>query len=266
VPPRKPPKCAPYLLSLQLRRDRVPSFEEFPYSVPAIRHLHTLDFHPKVTYFIGENGSGKSTLLEAIAILNALNPEGGGRNFNFRTRESHSTLNYFLRLSKGIYLPKDSFFLRAESFYNLATEVERLGVEKHYGGKSLHDQSHGESFFSVFERRFRGAGLYILDEPEAALSPNRQLQFLGIMHEQIQHDSQFVIATHSPIVMAYPEATIYLLDEAGIHTVAYEDTEHFKVTRAFLMRREKMLKVLFEEEDKQATDEHGSNTDKEQAE
>jgi predicted ATPase len=254
--PRKPPKCAPYLLSLTLDRSRVPSFSEFPFAIPAVRHLESLAFHPKVTYLIGENGTGKSTLLEAIAILNSLNPEGGSRNFNFATRDSHSKLNYYLRLAKGAYLPKDSYFLRAETFYNVATEIERLDQEpgggkviSYYGGTSLHNQSHGEAFFALFEKRFRGSGLYLLDEPEAALSPNRQLQFLALMHDYIRRDSQFIIATHAPIILAYPGATIYLLDETGIHTVAYEETEHFKVTRAFLMRREKMLKMLFEEEE-----------------
>jgi predicted ATPase len=248
VPSRKPPKCGPYLLTLSLDRLRVPSFDEFPFCLPAIRNLDCLEFHPKVTYFVGENGSGKSTLLEALALKCRLNPEGGSRNFNFATRESHSTLDRYLRLSKSMYLPKDSYFLRAESFFNVATEVERLGVEQHYGGKSLHEQSHGEAFCALFEKRFRGAGLYLLDEPEAALSPNRQLQFLAVMHEHCVRDSQFIIATHSPIIMAYPEATIYLLDESGVRQVPYEETEHFKVTRAFLTSRQKMLRMLLEEE------------------
>src|SRR5437879_9535086 len=141
----------PYVLYLDLLRDRVPSFEQFPYCLPALRNLDRLPFHPKVTFLVGENGTGKSTLLEALALSVGLNPEGGSRNFNFATRASHSDLDACLRVAKTVSLARDSYFLRAESFYNVATEIERIGeLLPAYGGRSLHEQSHGESFFALF--------------------------------------------------------------------------------------------------------------------
>ena len=241
-----------YLLEVRLLRDKVPSFDQFPFSLPAVRNLDTLILHPSVTFIVGENGSGKSTLLEAIAIVLGFNPEGGTRNFNFATRASHSDLHKFLRLSKGIRRPKDGFFLRAESFFNLATEIEHLDnapafgppIIDSYGGRSLHEQSHGESFFALLMNRFGGKGLYILDEPEAALSPSRQMAMISRMHDLIQEDSQFVIATHSPILMAYPDAQIFVLSEDGIKKVRYTETDHFRVTKEFLNNHGKMLKIL----------------------
>jgi predicted ATPase len=238
------------LLDVELRRDRIPSVDRFPYNLPAIRDLGQLTFHPKVTFFIGENGSGKSTLLEALAVCCELNPEGGSRNFNFATRASHSKLDECLRLARAPRLPGDSYFLRAESFYNVASEIERLdegsgGLLAAYGGLSLHEQSHGESFFALFENRFRDHGLYLMDEPEAALSPRRQLQFLALLHNYCHRGCQFVIATHSPIIMAYPDARIYLLDTEGIREIAYMETEHYLVTRGFLSNPERTLRTLF---------------------
>src|ERR1700728_2430176 len=206
-----------FLGSIYLLRDQVPSFEDYPFCLPAVKALETLTFHPSVTFLIGENGSGKSTLLEAIAVGLGLNPEGGSKNFNFATRDSHSNLCDFIRLRRRIRRPRDCWFLRAESFFNVATEIERLdagsppapwnpALAPAYGGASLHEQSHGESFFALFRNRFRGNGLYLLDEPEAALSPRRQLEFLAILHDYCQKGAQFVIATHSPLIMAYPDA------------------------------------------------------------
>jgi len=238
-----------YLLEVRLQRERVESFEAFPFSLPAVRHLETLELHPAVTFLIGENGTGKSTLMEAIAVAWGFNPEGGSKNFNFATRASHSPLHDYLRLVRSPKRPKDGFFLRAESFYNVASEIERLGVVRSYGGKSLHAQSHGESFLALFMNRFGGEGLYLLDEPEAALSPTRQMALLARLHDLVRDRSQFLIATHSPIVMAYPNARIFLLTDDGIDEIAYEDTEHYRVTRDFLARREQMLKILMETED-----------------
>ncbi len=241
-----------FLLNVTLLRESVPSFDEFPYSVPAVRHLRELSLDHDVTFFIGENGTGKSTLLEAIAVAWGLNPEGGSRNFQFATRESQSDLNNHLRLTKSPKRPTDSFFLRAESFYNVASEVDRLAKEQEgrkflswYGGKSLHDQSHGESFYALMQHRFIGHGLYLMDEPEAALSPTRQLGLLAIMHNQISVGSQFIIATHSPIIMGYPGARIYSFSDDGIEEVAYKDTDHYQVTRRFLDNPDKMLAILF---------------------
>lgn len=246
----------PYLLHLELVRDRIPDGNRFPYTLPAVRHLTKLPFHPKATFLVGENGSGKSTLMEAIAVGCGLNPEGGSRNFNFSTRASHSSLDECLRLAKTPAQPGDSYFLRAESFYNVASEIERLDrvpasgppLIDAYGGRSLHEQSHGESFFALFQNRLRDHGLYLLDEPEAALSPKRQLQFLVLLHDYVKRGGQFVIATHSPIIMAYPDARIYLLDGTGIHEVAYTDTEHFLVTRGFLSNPQRTLMTLLGED------------------
>lgn len=229
----------------------------YPFSIPAIRSLKTLKFHPHVTFFIGENGSGKSTLLEAIAIRMKFNAEGGGKNeggregdFSFSTHDSHSELHEYLTLEKSKDPPSDGYFLRAESFYNLSTQIEnRGGLSRAYGGRSPHEQSHGEAFFNTMTQRFHGHGVYILDEPEAALSPSRQMSCLTVMHSLISRHSQFIIATHSPILMAYPDALIYEFSEKGIRKVDYEQTEHYAITREFLLRKDKMLKILLEDDE-----------------
>ena len=248
MPRKRTTTPGPYVLSLELLRDRVPDMTAYPFNLPAVRDLTTLPFHPKVTFLVGENGAGKSTLMEAVAVAHGLNPEGGSRNFNFASRESHSTLEKFVRLAKAPAVASDSYFLRAESFYNVASEIERLGVGDGYGEKALHEQSHGESFFALFENRFREHGFYLMDEPEAALSPKRQIQFLGLLHDHVQCGSQFLIATHSPIIMAYPNALIYHLSDAGIREVAYAETEHYLVTRGFLANPRRTMSVLFDEE------------------
>lgn len=231
-----------YVTQVQLRREKVPSFDCYPFSLAAIKHLDALELHPKVTFVVGENGSGKSTLLEAIAVAWGFNPEGGTKNFRFNTRRSHSSLYECLRLVKTIKRARDGFFLRAESFFNLATEIEHLDKEPafgppiidSYGGRSLHEQSHGESFFALMQNRFGGSGFYVLDEPEAALSPSRQLAMILRMRELVDTNSQFVIATHSPILMAYPDAWIYQIGSNGLSRVALEDTEHFVVAKRVL--------------------------------
>ena len=233
-----------YLLDVKLRRDRVPSFDDYPFSLPVIRNLDTLELHPKVTFIVGENGSGKSTLLEAIATAWGFNPEGGTKNFRFSTRHSHSTLHEYLWLVKGIKRAKDGFFLRAESFFNVATEIDNLNVAHAYGGRSLHEQSHGESFMALLMNRFDGNGLFVLDEPEAALSPARQLATIVRLHELVQSRSQFVIATHSPILMAYPDAWIYQIAEDGLARISYEETEHYLLAKDFLSNPKRYLEHL----------------------
>jgi predicted ATPase len=228
-----------------LLRDRVESFDDYPFCVPVVRMLESIELHPRMTFLVGENGSGKSTLLEAIAVALELNAEGGSRHLDFSTRESHSALHEYLRIGKGVR-PRDAYFLRAESWFNVATRIDDLGVTGHYGGRSLHEQSHGESFMALLKKRFGGDGLYLLDEPEAALSPARQIEALQRLHELVRQGSQFIIATHSPILMAYPDAVILQCTAAGLRPVRYEDTEHFRVTRDFLLHRDKVFDILLE--------------------
>jgi predicted ATPase len=242
-----------FIKSVDLKREQIASFEQYPFCLPAIRNIDKLAFHPKVTFFVGENGTGKSTILESIAAAYGFNPEGGSKNFSFSTADSHSDLCNFIKLAKGIRKPKDGFFLRAESFYNVASYIDALDreasfgppIKDAFGGKSLHEQSHGESFFSLFLHRLRGNGMYILDEPEAALSPSRQMSLISRMHELVNKNSQFIIATHSPIIMAYPDAYIYEISD-GIRRVKYQETEHYQVMKAFINNTDGMLRELME--------------------
>ena len=236
----------PYWIEALFERREGWDAARYPFDLPAVRSLHSLLFHPNVTFLVGENGSGKSTLIEALAVAWGFNAEGGGREHRFGTRESHSPLHRFVRPVRSPARVQDGFFLRAESFFTTASYLEDVGATR-YGGRSLHEQSHGESFFALFENRFRGNGLYILDEPEAALSPSRQLSFLAKMHELVMARSQLVVATHSPIILGYPNAWIYQVSEHGLDRVEYEDTDHYQVTRNFLLRRETMLDVLMKE-------------------
>jgi predicted ATPase len=239
-----------YLRSLNYQNQEAKK-KEYPFNLPVVKNLHTLDFHPNITFLIGENGTGKSTLIEAIAIAYGLNAEGGSKNFNFATEKTHSKLHDYLKLTHGIVRPKDKYFLRAESFYNVASHIDELDqggggppIKDSYGGVSLHHQSHGESFFSLFMHRLHGKGLYIFDEPEAALSPQRQYAFLLRMHELIQKQSQFIIATHSPILLAYPDAKILQISEHGFEEVAYKETDHYQLYKTFLNNPEYMLNKL----------------------
>ncbi|WP_285056597.1 AAA family ATPase [Pedobacter ginsengisoli] len=234
----------------------------YPFDIPCIRNFRKFNFHPKVTYLIGENGMGKSTLLEAIAVGLGFNAEGGSRNFNFNTKDSHSDLHNYLKISKGIHKIKDGYFLRSESFYNVASEIDELDstdetapfnpskrIIDSYGGKSLHQQSHGESFWALFMNRFGGSGLYILDEPESALSVTRQMAMLARMDKLINQRSQFIIATHSPIVLAYPDATIYQMTPEGIHKAKYKETDTYRLYKGFLDNPEQMTSILIDDED-----------------
>jgi predicted ATPase len=239
----------PFIRAVELKRETVPDFKSYPFNLPSVRGLTRLELHPAVTFFVGENGSGKSTLLEAIAVKFGFNAEGGSKNFNFSTRETHSELHDYLFLDRGIARATDGYFLRAESFYNVASQVDSLGVGG-YGNKSLHAQSHGEAFLSLVTNRFQGEGVYLLDEPEAALSPLRQMSVLSYLHRLVYHHSQLIIATHSPILLAYPQAWIYQFSESGMARVNYTDTEHYQVTKDFLNRHERMIEILLADEER----------------
>ncbi|MBR6800617.1 MAG: AAA family ATPase [Eubacteriaceae bacterium] len=228
--------------------------ESYLKELAAVKYLmkNEIDLGSDVVFFVGENGSGKSTLLEAIAVSLGFNPEGGTRNFSFSTQDTHSVLSSFLRVGKK-RVPRDGFFLRSESFYNVASYIDELDrspsfsppLIDSYGGKSLHVQSHGESFLALIQNRFGGNGLYILDEPESALSPMRQFVLLGEMKRLVEKNSQFLIATHSPILMAYPGAKIIEFSEHGLREVDFRQTEHYVITRSFLNDPGKFFEELF---------------------
>jgi len=224
--------------------------------VKSLQAMERLDITKRVTFLVGENGIGKSTLIEAIAVHQGFNPEGGTINFAFSTEDSHSVLHRYLRIQKGTGMRKDGFFLRAESFYNVASNIDQMDripapgprVIESYGGISLHKQSHGESFMALVKNRFQGNGLYILDEPEAALSPSRLLELMCHIHALEKQNSQFIISTHSPILMAYPNAQILYLTQEGIRSVSYRETEHYQVTKQFINAPEQMCKYLFSDD------------------
>lgn len=226
--------------------------------IPSVRCLEReggLGLNRRMTILIGENGSGKSTLLEAVAFAFGFNPEGGTLNFRFSTENSHSELFRHIRLSKR-RRPRDGFFLRAESFYNMATFIDRHDADPEsggsiidgFGGVSLHSRSHGESFLAAVQNRFHGRGLYLLDEPEAALSPARQLTLLVELTRLIENDSQIILSTHSPILAALPGAEVWELSEDGVRAVDYRDTEHFIVMKRFLNAPERMLEYLLQQD------------------
>lgn len=249
----------PFLRSVELRpAGDGPARTGYPWTLPAIAPLSRgLALDPRVTYLIGENGSGKSTLLEAIAVAAGMNAEGGSSSFAFSTRASHSELSSALRLVRGTRRPRTDFFLRAESLFNAATYLETLPQDvgglgaglvgdplEPYGGRSLHEQSHGESFLAVMVNRFGPDGLYLLDEPEAALSTQNCLTALRRIHELVQDRSQLIIATHSPIILAYPESTIYRCGPDGLEAIEYDEAEPVRLTRSFLEARERFVHEL----------------------
>ena len=228
--------------------------ESYLAQLPVVRELadRGIAFHKQVTFFVGENGSGKSTLIEALAISQGFNPEGGTKNFSFFTENSHSELCDYLRVARGFLYPRDGFFLRAESFYNVASNIDQMDREggcgnpviESYGGVSLHRQSHGESFLALVENRFGGRGLYILDEPEAALSPRGIIRLMQNMDELVRKDSQFIIATHSPMLLTFPDAEVYQISGDGISSIRFQDTDHYRTTVRFLQNPESAIEDI----------------------
>ncbi len=243
-------QARPYLKEISLKENMNPNWDEYPFNIPAIQNLNTLEFHPDVTFLVGENGAGKSTLVEAIALAMGFSSEGGTRNFNLATADTISPLHNYIKTVKSYAKPKDYYFLRAESFYNVATYMAQTGgaVTAGYGEKELHERSHGEAFMAALTIKLKGSGFYIFDEPEAALSPTRQMAALSAIHQLVKADSQFIIATHSPILLAYPRAKILYLDDSGISEIAYEDTEHYSITKSFLNNYQKLLHTLLEDD------------------
>ncbi len=241
----------PFLKSVRTVPERITP-GHFPFTIPALLHGLNINFTSNVTFLVGQNGSGKSTILEAIAESCGFNPAGGSRSHTYDRYPTESSLSSALQLS---WWPKvtEGFFMRAESFFNFATYIDRLaqedaGILRAYGGKSLHEQSHGESFLSLFVNRFK-RGMYVLDEPEAALSPKRQLSFLALVHQlETTGKAQFIVATHSPIILGYPGAVLLSLDGDRIEEVEYRETEHYRLTRGFLENPDLYLQHLFSDE------------------
>lgn len=227
-----------FIRGLRIDLDAIDS-QSYLHKIEALKNLKSLTFNKQVTFFTGENGSGKSTLLEAIAIAYGFNPEGGTKNYAFSTFDSHSKLCDYLTLIKGTHRPKTGYFLRAESFYNVATQDYEYGNRGKY-----HEKSHGESFLAVINNYLKADGVYIFDEPEAALSVQRQLSLLLDIYEYGALGSQFIIATQSPILLGLPDAEIYSFDNGMIHQVSYEETDSYKVTEMFINRRDDLLDKL----------------------
>lgn len=235
-----------FIQSLTIDWNMIPP-HNYVRNIPALRGIEHFSFHKPVTFFVGENGSGKSTLLEAIAVSYGFNPEGGTKNYSFSTYDSHSKLCDAMTLAKGYRRPQFGYFLRAESFYNVATkEIDYTDI--HHPSKEYHKKSHGESFLAIAQDYMGGNGVYIFDEPEAALSPQRQLTLLINIHKCAQEGAQFIIVSHSPILLGMPDAEIFCFDDGMVHPCRYEDTDSYAITKAFVNDRKHFLKRLLEEE------------------
>lgn len=213
------------------------------WKIPALQFKESIKFNKNITFFVGENGTGKSTLLEAIAVAEGFNPEGGTKNYHFSTYNSHSELHEAIRMYRSFSKPKFGYFLRAESFYNVASKEEEY-VDEWHPSEKYHEKSHGESFLALAQNSFRPNGLYLLDEPEAALSPQRQLTLLIEINRLAKQGAQFIIASHSPILLGIPDAQILSFDDGEIHECEYEDTDTYQVTEMFINNREYFLKRL----------------------
>lgn len=235
-----------FIRNIQLERNSNADNDNYPYNIPAVQQIDKLEFNNPVTFIIGENGTGKSTIIEAIAVAAGFSSEGGTKNMKFSTYDSTSRLCDSVKIIRGSRRERDGYFLRAESFYNVASYMEEPNPRGplRYGGKPMHNQSHGESFMWLINKRFLGNGLYILDEPEAALSPQRQLSLLIAISNLVKNGSQFIISTHSPILLSFPGATIYQLSSKGVESIAYEDADNVKLSKDFLNNPDLFLNKL----------------------
>lgn len=233
-----------FIQSISINWDRV-GRDSYLREIPAIRGMRQMVFTSPITFFVGENGSGKSTLLEAIAIAEGFNPEGGTKNYRFSTYDSHSELYDAIRLIRGFRKARWGYFLRAESFYNVAT-MEMDYADARHPSERYHEKSHGESFLAIAQRHLKPDGLYLLDEPEAALSPQRQLTLLMEICECARQESQFIIVTHSPILLGIPDADIWTFDDGPVHRCSYEETDSYQVTEMFINSRDYLLKRLLD--------------------
>lgn len=239
-----------FIKEIKLLKDKIENPGIYPFNIDVIKNFNNLKLESPVTFLIGENGVGKSTFIEALAIACNLNPEGGTQNFNFSTKNTHSDLYKYISLNK-IGIPETKYFLRAESFYNVSSEIIRISEENYGGpiyqfyGGDLHECSHGEAFLKLIQNRFSKNGLYILDEPEAALSPTKQMTLLSLIHNLVENGSQFIISTHSPILIAYKNGIIYDLNN-NFKKVKYEETEIYNIYKMFLERYDKMQEYLFD--------------------
>ncbi|HEL1595288.1 AAA family ATPase [Streptococcus suis] len=235
----------------EIKVENLPNNEYYSH-IPAIKSLDKLKLSAPVTFFVGENGSGKSTLLEAIAVSLGFNAEGGTINFNFSTKETHSSLYRHIKIIKGHKRPQNNFFLRAESFYNVASYLEEIYRREIFNGYNLdnyggipHEHSHGQSFLGLVLNKFQPNGLYLLDEPEAALSPQNQLTFMARIHELSKAGCQFIIATHSPIIMSLPNSTVFEF-KSTIEEINYKDSESYQITKLMLEDSERVFRNLLE--------------------
>ena len=237
-----------FIRSLQMHWDSVPR-DSYLREIPALHNVPEILFRSPVTVFTGENGSGKSTLLEAVAENAGFNAEGGSKNYSFSTYQSGSALREYSSLIRGSRREKWGYFLRAESFFNVATMEEEYARIGAVPSAEYHKMSHGESFLGLAVEKFETRGLYLLDEPEAALSVQRQMALLSVIHRSVQNGSQFLLVTHSPVLMGYPDADILTFDDGPVHSIAWEETDNYRLTKLFLNHRERILKELFEESD-----------------